>query len=287
MLKKRIIAVVPILDGIAVQSFEFKRYLPIGKPEVLVRHLNEWGADEIVVLNLSAHRAGIDHALVERVAAECRVPLAYGGGIASAQDMLALVQAGADKVILNQAFWNQPGLVSEGAALLGDQCVVVAIDTCEVAGGWRCYDYAQKKLRESDPSCATERAQSLGAGEILLNSVNRDGTRQGYDLKLLLDVSTKVHVPLLACGGVGHVDHLAEALGLDRVMGVCAANFFTHTEHSVAVAKSALSRAGIALRRDKYIDYREFQFDRDGRILKLEDPVLEEMLFQRHEREVL
>jgi imidazole glycerol-phosphate synthase subunit HisF len=288
MLKKRIVATLLIKDGIVVQSVGFKRYLPVGKPAIAVEFLNNWGVDEIILLDISATRNGCppDYAMVKSASVHCRVPLTVGGGIIHIDHVSELMHCGADKVAFNQAALYQPNLITKVAQLFGDQCVVASIDGILTNVGHQVYDYWQRKALNQTPADLAIQLQSLGAGEILINSVDRDGSYQGFDRMLIDSVCAAVTLPVICCGGAGHPKHFVEVFQRTHVSAAAAANFFHFTEHSVTTTK-ALINQHISVRHETYFDYQDSHFGADGRLLKRDDRELEDMLFVRIQKEVI
>jgi cyclase len=288
MLKKRIIATLVVRDGILVQSMTFNRYLPVGKPDIAVEFLNQWGIDEIILLDISATRdgRGPDYAMVRSVATHCRVPLTVGGGIGKIEHISELMHCGADKVALNNATLHHPALLSAAARLFGDQCIVASVDALLTDAGHRVYNYLEHATQHQTPMEFASQLQMLGAGEILINSVDRDGSYRGFDLALIADVCAAVTIPVICCGGAGLAQHFSEVFEQTRVSGAAAANFFHFTEHSVTATKAQISKT-IPLRHETNFDYKCSRFDVDGRLLKKEDRELEDLLFIRIEKEVI
>lgn len=259
-------------DGIVVQSLGFSRYLPVGSPEVAVEFLNQWGVDEIVVLDITASKANEpNYALVERLAKKVRVPLAYGGGIRSLDAMRRLIAGGADKLVINTAARENPTLIQEGAAVFGEQCIVVSID-----------------VHEGGAAEAVERAttaEKTGAGEILLRTIERDGSKKGFDAVTLEAVAKAVQVPVIAAGGCGTALHAAEAIAAGAA-AVAIGNLLHFTEHSVVTIKQQLKQAGVLVRLDTYATYDGFTFDRD-RAQKRDDEYLSKLRFEYHPPEII
>ena len=282
MLKTRIAATILIRDGVAVQSHDFRRHLPVGRPEIAVEYLNRWGIDEIVLLDMLATREGRapDPALVERCAARCQVPLAVGGGVRYASDFVDLLHAGADKVVVNTAAVVDPALVTAAAARFGTQCVLVSIDARpDGQGGYRVWTEGGR--RETDLTAAdwARRAQLLGAGEILLNAIHRDGGGAGFDVGLIRAVAEAVDIPVIAQGGAGHPLHFSEAARAGAG-AVAAANYWHHTEHSVATTKHFLQQAGEPpVRLDTAFDYAGFGMGDNGRLAMADAAELERLRF--------
>lgn len=290
MLKHRLVAVLPILDGRVVQSLGFRRHLPLGSPDICVEYLNRWGIDEIVLLDIGATRGNRepDFALVERVSEKCFVPLAAGGGVQSVADMRTLIRNGADKIVVNTAAWKRPELILEAAQVFGRQCIVVSADVRRHGDGrYEVMAGCGRIPTGMDPAAWAVRAQDMGAGEFLLNSVDRDGAKTGYDVGLIAKVTSAVSIPVVACGGVGRSGDFAPAFKEGGASGAAAANFFQFTEHSVNVAKAMLRREGIPIRGDLYADYAGTGFDVLGRAAKKDDAVLEKMRFQFHPKEII
>jgi cyclase len=281
MLKMRVVGVVVVKNGLAVQSIGFRTYLPIGAPEIAINYLDRWGIDEIVVLDITATAEGREPTAeqVRSYAQQCQVPLTVGGGIRDVADITRSIQAGADKVLVNTALVTKPDLVTQAVSLFGSQCIVASIDArrqedgsyvAHTHGGTRSAGLAVHEL--------ARRAEDLGAGELLINSIDRDGAKTGYELDLLRSVVDAVSIPVIACGGAGHPEHLREAMRCG-VSAVAAANFFHYTEHSVIVTKQYLKSSQEAIRVDSYANYGGFEFDPAGRAAKLPDGRLEALRF--------
>ena len=288
MLKKRIVATLVIKDGVVVQSRNFKRYLPVGKPEIAVEFLDDWGVDEIILLDISASRAGRlpDFEMVRSASVCCHVPLTVGGGITSTEHILKLMHCGADKVSFNQAALHQPTLIEGAAKLFGDQCVVVSIDALQIDGNYHVYDYLNRNVLTVPVGEFARQMQDRGAGEILINSVDRDGAQCGFDIDLINSVCSAVTVPVICCGGAGKPQHFIEVLEGTDVSAVAAANFFHFTEHSVTKTK-ALVGQHIPVRHETHARYTSNPFNDVGRLLKKDDAVLEELLYHRVDKEII
>lgn len=272
MITKRIIASLIIKDDTIVQSIGFARYLPVGSPEVAVEFLNAWGADEIVVLDISAReRGGPNVALVRRLADKSFVPLSYGGGIDTVAQMRELIQEGADKVVINTAAQRNPALITEAAAVFGNQCVVVSIDVHEGA-----VDEAVDRAKL---------AAGYGAGEILLRTIERDGSKRGYDLELVRAVAGAVDLPVIAAGGCGVPQHAAEVLGVGAD-AAAVGNMLHFTEHSVATLKAQI-KDRVLVRQDTHATYEQASFDAEGRQRKQDDATLERLRFEYHPKETI
>lgn len=289
MLKTRIVGVLVVKGGIVVQSLNFKRYLPVGSVAVAVEYLNRWGIDEIVLLDIDATPQGQPPQFdrVREYSKFCQVPLTVGGGVRAVADMERLVHSGADRIAINAAAIENPALIEEGARRLGSQCMVVSIDVRSQGNGeYRVYSHSGSRATPYDPVVLAKRAEDAGAGEIFLTSIDRDGSKRGYDLELLRSVAAAVNIPVIVCGGVGHPGHLLEAANMG-VSAVAAANFYHFTEHSVIVAKSHLKAAGANVRLDSYVTYEGFQFDGDGRAARISDEALDKLRFEVIPEEVI
>lgn len=283
MLKKRLVGTLIVKNGIVVQSIAFRRYLPIGRVSVAVEFLNQWGIDEIIVLDIDAQRrgAGPDVERIAEASRRCMVPLTVGGGIRSLDDMKRLIHSGADKVAINHAALSSPTLIEEGASVFGSQCIVVSIDAQRRPGGG--YEVAADGARNGtglDPAAWARTVAARGAGEVLITSVERDGSKQGYELPLVQAVADSAGIPVIACGGAGRPQHFLEVLGLPNVSAAAAGNYFHFTEHSVSTAKAYLLGHGLDIRLDTYADYRRRAFDDQGRVAKRSDAELAEFIFE-------
>lgn len=288
MLKKRITATLVVKNGIVVQSIGFKRYLPVGKPAIALEFLNSWGIDEIILLDISAtaHHQQPDYEMIRNASLKCFVPLTVGGGITDIEHIKELMHCGSDKVALNQAAIYQPQLISTAAEIFGNQCVVVSIDAVKTANGYCVFDYINKTNLSISPAEMAKRSEELGAGEILINSVDRDGSYAGYDKDLINTICENVTVPVIACGGAKNAGDMLDILQNTRVSAACAGNFFHFTEHSVNTAKANIVKK-MNVRLETFASYSDNGFDEELRLLKKEDHVLEEMLFMRIEKEVI
>jgi cyclase len=246
--------VIPCLDvtgGRVVKGTRFLDLRDAGDAVELAELYDRAGADELVFLDITASSDGRDTTIhmVERVAEEVYIPFTVGGGVRSLEDARRLLRAGADKVSVNTAAVERPELISEIATEFGAQCVVCAIDAKRRPGqGWEVYLHGGRTATGIDVEEWATRATDLGAGEILLTSMDRDGTRQGFDLDLTQAVVDAVGVPVIASGGVGTLDHLADGIELGRADAVLAASIFHFGEHTIAEAKAVLAARGITVR---------------------------------------
>ena len=250
MVSKRIIPCLDVKDGRVVKGVRFVNLRDAGDPVEAAGRYGEEGADEITFLDITAshekRKTMID--VVERTAGEVFVPLTVGGGIRTVEDVRELLLAGADKVAVNTAAVADPGFVSRAAGRFGSQCVVVAIDARRSGGGWEVFTHGGRKPAGLDALEWARGAEDLGAGEILLTSMDRDGTEDGYDLELTAAVSSAVGIPVIASGGAGRLEHLLEAVEEGKADAVLCASIFHYGKHSIGEAKEFLSENGVAVR---------------------------------------
>lgn len=267
MLKTRLIPCIITKGSLVVQSFNFHRYLPIGNVKTAIEFFVNWDVDEIIILDIDAYREGRSPnvELVEWAATECFVPLTVGGGITKLEDIHSLLNAGADKVCINAVARNKPDFITKAAGIYGSQCITVSVDVIETESGYRVYDHVVKQSLDLEPAEYAHEMERLGAGEIFLNSVDRDGSRLGYDTVLLRSVSSSLKIPVIACGGVGKAADLAAGVLEGHCQAVAAANIFQHTEHSTIAAKSHLQCSGVPVRLSSNVKYEDFKFDLMGR----------------------
>lgn len=288
MLKKRIAATLVVKDGVVVQSIGFKKYLPVGKPAIAIEFLNQWGIDEIILLDIRATKSQQqpDFETIRNAALKCHVPLTIGGGIKTIEQIRELMHCGADKISLNQTALFNKELISKAAHIFGDQCVVVSIDAIKTDFGYQVFDYINQKALDIKVEDYAKEVENLGAGEILINSVDRDGSYQGYDLELINSVCNVATVPVICCGGAKNANDFIEVLSKTNVSAASAANFFHFTEHSVNITKSIIKKE-LDIRLETFADYEDSEYDNQLRLNKKPDEVLENMLFVRIEKEVI
>ena len=252
MLRRRIIPCLDVAAGRVVKGVRFVDLVDEGDPVELAERYVAEGADEICFLDIAASHEGRETMLdvVRRTAENVFVPLTVGGGIRSAADMRAALRAGADKVSINTAAVERPDLINECAAAFGTQCVVLAIDAkARTDGrGWEVYVHGGRTATGVDAITWAHEGAARGAGEILLTSMDQDGTRDGYDLDLLEAVRYAVTIPVIASGGAGTIEHCVEALGEDRADAVLAASIFHRREIEIRDLKTGLAAAGIPVR---------------------------------------
>lgn len=255
-LAKRIIPCLDIKDGRVVKGVNFVSLRDAGDPVEIARSYNEQGADELVFLDITASSENRDLILhiVEKVAAQVFIPLTVGGGVRKAEDVSRLLNAGADKVSINTSAVLNPMLIKESADHYGSQCIVIAIDARQIPDAnpesprWEVFTHGGRKPTGIDAIEWAQKIQALGAGEILLTSMDRDGTRSGFDLTLTRAISDSVDLPVIASGGVGHLDHLVEGILAGHADAVLAASIFHYGEYSILQAKQYLSSHGIEVR---------------------------------------
>lgn len=252
MLTKRIVPCLDVKDGRVVKGIQFVELRDAGDPVELAKVYDEQGADELVFLDISASHEGRKTMVevVQHVAAELAIPFTVGGGINSVEDMKAILRAGADKVSLNTAAVLRPELVREGADYFGSQCIVVAIDAKfdEESKGWKVYTHGGRKLKDLDAVEWAKEVESLGAGEILLTSMDSDGEKQGFNLALTKAVSEAVSIPVIASGGAGNAVHFKEVFTEGKADAALAASIFHYKETSVEEVKSYLREQEVHVR---------------------------------------
>jgi imidazole glycerol-phosphate synthase subunit HisF len=251
MLKARIIPCLDVKDGRVVKGVNFVDLRDAGDPVEQARLYDAAGADELTFLDITAshEKRAIILDVVARTAEQCFMPLTVGGGVRAVEDVRALLLAGADKVAINTAAVKTPDLVRAAAQKFGNQCIVVAIDAKRNgAGGFEVFTHGGREPTGIDALEWARRVVDLGAGEILLTSMDRDGTKQGYDVPLTRAVADSVPVPVIASGGVGTLEHMVEGIRDGHAAAVLAASIFHFGEYSIAEAKAHLAAAGVPVR---------------------------------------
>ena len=266
MLAKRIIPCLDVTGGRVVKGVNFVELRDAGDPVEIAARYNEQGADELTFLDITATSDGRDVILhiIEAVASQVFIPLTVGGGVRTVDDVRRLLNAGADKTSFNSAAIANPQVISDASAKYGSQCIVVAIDAkrrsaedaqrlvngVPIGEGWDVYSHGGRKNTGLDAVQWAADMARRGAGEILLTSMDRDGTKSGFDLQLTRAVSDAVDVPVIASGGVGNLDHLVDGIKLGGADAVLAASIFHYGEYTVAQAKARMAQAGIPVRQE-------------------------------------
>lgn len=250
MLAKRIIPCLDVDDGRVVKGIKFKEIRDAGDPVELARFYNDQGADELVFLDIGASYKSRETLIevVEKVSREVFIPLTVGGGIRSVEDMRRILMAGADKVAMCTSAIKQPELLSEGAYIFGVQCMVLSIDAKRSGESWRAYTHGGRHDSGLDAIEWAIKGQELGAGEILLNSIDMDGTKQGYDLALNAKVSETVGIPVIASGGAGNVQQMFEAIEIGKADAVLLASLLHYGEYTIQDIKRELAEKGVVVR---------------------------------------
>lgn len=251
MISKRIIPCLDVKDGRVVKGVQFLNLKDAGDPVEIAKKYSLDGADEITFLDITASHEDRNTMIdvVRRTASEVFVPLTVGGGVRVLEDVRNLLLAGADKVAINTAAVNNPGFVKDAAEKFGSQCIVVAIDArSNGKGGWEVYTHGGREPTGIDAVEWAGKMESLGAGEILLTSMDKDGTKDGYDLLLTKTVSRKVKIPVIASGGAGNIEHLFEGIKKGEADAVLVASIFHYGEYTIEETKEYLIKKGITLR---------------------------------------
>ena len=251
MLKKRIIPCLDIKNGRVVKGINFINLIDAGDPAEQAKIYNDQGADEICFLDISASHENRNTMLevVKKTTEKCFVPLTVGGGVRTIEDINNLLRAGADKVSINTAAVRNENLIKESVQKFGSQCIVVAVDAKKVKENkWEVFTHGGRKSTGIDVLKFVGKMESSGAGEILLTSMDRDGTKKGYDLDLTKKVSNLVNIPVIASGGVGSLEHLRQGIKIGKASAVLAASIFHFGEHTILEAKQYLDSKGIPVR---------------------------------------
>ena len=249
-LAKRIIPCLDVTDGRVVKGINFVELRDAGDPVEIARRYDEQGADELTFLDITASsdNRGLIFHIIEQVASQVFIPLTVGGGVRAVDDVRNLLNAGADKVSINTAAVVNPQLVADASGRFGSQCIVVAIDAKRVGETWEVFTHGGRKPTGLNAVAWAQRMVELGAGELLLTSMDRDGTKSGFDLELTRAISDAVEVPVIASGGVGNLDHLVDGVKAGGADAVLAASIFHFGEYSVGQAKAYMAERGIEVR---------------------------------------
>ncbi len=250
MLAKRIIPCLDIKDGRTVKGTNFVQLRDAGDPVELARLYSEEGADELVFLDITAtsDKRKTLVALVEKIAREINIPFTVGGGISHAEDVKNLLRAGADKVSINSAAVYHPGLLEDLAGKFGRQCIVLAIDANRVGDQWKVFTHGGRKETDWELFSWAQKGEALGAGEILFTAMTRDGTKEGFDIEANKKLSALLHIPVIASGGAGTMQHFTEVFQRAEVDAALAASVFHYGEIKIKSLKQKLKRDGISIR---------------------------------------
>tara|TARA_B100000965_G_scaffold396504_1_gene411538 strand:+ start:345 stop:1100 length:756 start_codon:yes stop_codon:yes gene_type:complete len=250
MLKNRIIPCLDVKKGRVVKGINFVDLKDAGDPVEQAKIYSEGGADEICFLDITASNENRDiiYDVVKKTSKECFVPLTVGGGIKSIEDIRKLLNCGADKVSINTAAVQDSKIIKDSSQKFGSQCIVVAIDAKNNGDMWEIYTHGGRNRTGIDAIKFAKKMEESGAGELLVTSMDRDGTQVGYDIDLMSKISSKVNIPVIASGGVGNLDHLVDGIKLGKANAVLAASIFHYGKHSIKQAKEYLDSKGIPVR---------------------------------------
>lgn len=252
MIKIRIIPCLDVDNGRVVKGINFVNLIDAGDPVKQAKFYSDNGADEITFLDITAthERRGAMVDIIERTANECLVPLTVGGGIRNIDDMKMFLSVGADKVSVNSSAIKDPKIITKGALKFGNQCIVVAIDAKKKGNSWEVYVNGGRISTGIDAIQWAKKVEKLGAGEILLTSMDRDGTKSGFDLNLTKEVSSSVSIPVIASGGIGEINHFVDGVKKGGASALLAASVFHFGEFSISEVKKHLISQGIDVRMD-------------------------------------
>jgi len=250
MLKKRIIPCLDIREGRVVKGINFLNIRDAGDPVEWAKKYDQDGADELVFLDITATSDNRDILIniVEKVSDEIFIPFTVGGGIRSIEDMRKILKAGADKVSINTACVKNPNLIKEGALNYGSQCIVIAVDAKREKDSFKVYIKGGRERTDIDAIEWCKKVEDLGAGELLITSMDKDGTKDGYDLELLKKITSLVNIPVIASGGCGKLSHLYDAIEIGGVSAVLAASIFHYGEFTIPETKKYLESRGVNIR---------------------------------------
>ena len=250
MLKNRIIPCLDVKNGRVVKGINFVDLKDAGDPVEQAKIYSDGGADEICFLDITASNENRDtiYDVVEKTSKKCFVPLTVGGGVRSVEDISKLLNCGADKVSINTAAVNDKQIVVDSSKKFGSQCIVVAIDAKKNGDIWEIYTHGGRNKTGIDALKFSKEMEKSGAGELLVTSMDRDGTQVGYDIDLMYRISSAVNIPVIASGGVGNLDHLVDGIKLGNASAVLAASIFHYGKYSVKQAKEYLDSKGIPVR---------------------------------------
>ena len=250
MLKNRIIPCLDVKKGRVVKGINFIDLKDAGDPVEQAKIYSDGGADEICFLDITASNENREtiYEVVEKTSKKCFVPLTVGGGVKSIDDINKLLNCGADKVSINTAAVQDSKIIMDSSKKFGSQCIVVAIDAKKNQDKWVIFTHGGRNNTEIDAIEFAKKMEDYGAGELLVTSMDRDGTQVGYDIELMSNISSKVNIPIIASGGVGNLDHLVDGIKLGKASAVLAASIFHYGKHSVKEAKEYLDSKGIPVR---------------------------------------
>ena len=250
MLKNRIIPCLDVNNGRVVKGINFVDLKDAGDPVEQAKIYSDGGADEICFLDITASNENREtiYEVVKKTSKKCFVPLTVGGGVRSIEDINKLLNCGADKVSINTAAVQNSKVVIESSKKFGSQCIVVAIDAKKNGKNWEIFTHGGRNSTGIDAIDYAQKMEDCGAGELLVTSMDRDGTQSGYDIELMSKISSRVNIPVIASGGVGNLDHLVEGIKLGRANAVLAASIFHYGKHSIKEAKEYLDSKGIPVR---------------------------------------
>ncbi|MDA8844654.1 imidazole glycerol phosphate synthase subunit HisF [Candidatus Pelagibacter bacterium] len=250
MLKNRIIPCLDVKNGRVVKGINFVDLKDAGDPVEQAKIYSDGGADEICFLDITASNENRDtiYDVVERTSKKCFVPLTVGGGVRGVEDINKLLNCGADKVSINTAAVQNPEMITESSKKFGSQCIVVAIDAKKNGNKWEIFTHGGRNNTNIDAIEFAKKMEGNGAGELLVTSMDRDGTQIGYDNDLMFKISSTVNIPIIASGGVGNLDHLVDGIRLGNASAVLAASIFHYGTHSINEAKQYLNLKGIPVR---------------------------------------
>ena len=251
MLKIRIIPCLDVKNGRVVKGVNFVNLVDAGDPVEAAQAYDEAGADELCFLDITASHENRSILLdvVKRTAEKCFMPLTVGGGVRTNEDIKMLLDSGADKVSINTSAITNPNFIKEASEAFGSQCIVVAIDAKRNNDGWQIFTHGGREPTSLDPIDFAKKAEFLGAGEILLTSMDRDGTKKGYDTDLLNKITKTLEIPVIASGGVGNIDHLIDGIKEGGASAVLAASIFHFGEITIKEVKDKLSEEGLSVRK--------------------------------------
>ena len=269
MARTRFISIINILSGKVVQSYNFKKYLPIGHPKIAIDYMNNWGVDEIMLLDIKNSLTKKNFLInnLKKLTKNCQTPLAAGGGIESIKQVEKIIKTGADKVVLNSGTLINKSLIRQSSREFGSQAVIYSLDIKKEKDRYYIYKYSGTKKIYIDIFNHLKEIQEEGAGEILINSINNDGSGKGFDIKFLKKFKKFIHIPIILCGGYGNVNHLTKIFDLD-ISGFGIGNYVHHCEHSVKLIKKKIfdTYGKKFVRFDNKFNYLTHQVNSNGRL---------------------